>query len=99
MALSQFAIRNAKPKAKPYKMSDGEGLHLLVQPSGAKWWRFRYQFDRKEKMLSFGTYPEVSLATAREKRTEARKLVAEGTVLHQRQRTAWQKLSRQMRRN
>ncbi len=79
MPLTLFAIQNAKPKEKPYKLSDGEGLHLFVQPNGSKWWRFRYQFVGKEKMLSFGTFPEVSLAQAREKRAEARSLVAEGT--------------------
>jgi integrase len=78
MALSSFAIDRAKPKAKPYKLSDGEGLYLFIQPNGSKWWRFRYQFERKEKMLSFGTYPEVSLKSARDKRADARKLVAEG---------------------
>ncbi|HEY9713625.1 MAG TPA: Arm DNA-binding domain-containing protein [Chroococcales cyanobacterium] len=54
MALNALAIENAKPKEKPYKLSDGDGLHLSVQPNGSKWWRFRYQFDRKEKMLSLG---------------------------------------------
>lgn len=78
MALSPFAFDRAKPKQKPYKLSDGDGLYLFVQPNGSKWWRFRYQFDRREKMLSFGTYPEVSLASARDKRAAARKLVAEG---------------------
>lgn len=78
MALSAFAIDRAKPKQKPYKLSDGDGLYLFVQPNGSKWWRFRYQFDRKEKMLSFGTYPEVSLVAARDKRAAARKLVVEG---------------------
>src|SRR5947209_5464878 len=78
MALTHFAIESAKPKAKPYKLSDGDGLHLFVQPNGSKWWRFRYQFDRREKMLSFGTFPDISLASARDKRTAARKLVAEG---------------------
>ena len=78
MALTLFALQNAKPKEKPYKLSDGEGLHLLVQPNGSKWWRFRYQFAGKEKMLSLGTFPEVTLASARTKRNEARSLVAEG---------------------
>ncbi|MCK1744479.1 integrase arm-type DNA-binding domain-containing protein [Bradyrhizobium sp. 139] len=77
MALTLFALQNAKPKSKPYKLSDGEGLHLLIQPNGSKWWRFRYQFSGKEKMLSLGTFPEVSLAAAREKRRDARKLVAD----------------------
>lgn len=79
MALTLFAVQNAKPKEKPYKLSDGEGLHLLVQTNGSKLWRFRYQFGGKEKMLSLGTFPEISLASAREKRIEARSLVAAGT--------------------
>ncbi len=78
MALNAFAIRNATPKERPYKLADGDGLHLLVNPNGSKLWRFRYQFGGKEKMLSFGSFPEVSLASAREKRMNARKLVAEG---------------------
>lgn len=78
MALTLFSIQNAKPRDKPYKLSDGDGLHLLVQPSGSKLWRFRYQFALKEKMLSLGSFPEVSLASAREKKSDARKLVAQG---------------------
>ena len=76
--LTQFAITNAKPKARPYKLSDGEGLHLLIQPGGSKLWRFRYQFVGKEKMISLGAFPEVSLAEARGKREDARKLVGAG---------------------
>ena len=76
--LTPTGIQNAKPKDKPYKLSDGGGLHLLIETGGSKLWRFRYQFDRKEKMLSFGAFPEVSLATARTKRDDARKLLAEG---------------------
>jgi integrase len=79
MALTLFAIQNAKPKEKAYKLSDGGGLHLLVQPGGSKLWRFRYRFRGKENMLALGTFPEVSLATARSKRDDARKLLAEGT--------------------
>jgi integrase len=78
MALTFFAIQNAKPKEKPYKLSDGNGLHLSIETNGSKLWRFRYQFDRKEKMLSLGAFPEISLAAARTKRDDARKLVAEG---------------------
>jgi Arm DNA-binding domain len=73
-----FAIQNAKPRAKPYKLSDGNGLHLLIERTGSKLWRFRYQFDRTEKMLSLGPFPRVSLASARTKRDDARKLLAEG---------------------
>jgi integrase len=78
MALNALAIRNATPGERPYKLPDGDGLHLLVNPNGSKLWRFRYQFAGKEKMLSLGPFPEVSLASAREKRREARELVAEG---------------------
>lgn len=78
MALSDTKIRSAKPEDKAYKLTDGKGLFLLVHPNGSKYWRFRYRFGGKEKMLAFGVYPDVSLANAREKRDEARKLVANG---------------------
>ena len=87
MALTLFALQNAKPKEKPHKLSDGDGLHLLVQPNGSKLWRFRYQFGGKEKMLSFGTFPEVSLAAARTKRHEARTLIAAGSDPSQQRKT------------
>jgi len=76
--LNEMKIRNAKPQAKPCKLTDGDGLFLLVTPQGGKWWRFRYRFDGKEKMLSLGTYPEIGLSDARERRFEARKLIALG---------------------
>ena len=75
--LTDTGVKNAKPKAKQYKLNDGGGLLLVVHPSGGKWWRFRYRFDGKEKMLSLGTYPTVSLAKAREKRDMARKQIAD----------------------
>ncbi|MEW5787249.1 MAG: integrase arm-type DNA-binding domain-containing protein [Pseudomonadota bacterium] len=80
MPLSDTAIRNAKPEGKPRKLADEKGLFLLVTPkgSGGKWWRFKYRFGGKEKLLSLGTYPEVSLKAAREGRDEARRLLAEG---------------------
>lgn len=84
MPLSDIAVRNAKALDKPVKLTDSQGLFLLVKPSTAeggkpgKWWRFRYRFDGKEKMLSLGVYPEVSLKEAREKRDEARKLLSQG---------------------
>ena len=78
MALSDVAIRKAKPGPKMYKLSDGDGLFLLVQPTGAKWWRFKYFFDGKEKSLSLGIYPDIGLADARERRAQARKQVAMG---------------------
>jgi integrase len=76
--LKVLSIDKAKPRDKPYKLSDGGGLHLLIEPTGSKLWRFRYQFGRKEKMLSFGRFPDVSLASARARRDDARKLLAEG---------------------
>ena len=62
MALTDTAIRNAKPKDKAYKLYDEKGLFIQVTPNGGKWWRFKYQFEGKEKLLSLGTYPEVPLA-------------------------------------
>ena len=76
--LSDAAVRNAKPKAKPYKMSDGEGLFLLVTPTGSKYWRMKYFFATKEKLLALGVYPEVSLSDARERRIQAHKVLAAG---------------------
>jgi integrase len=78
MVLSSFGIQNAKPKRKPYTLADGNGLHLLIKPTGVKLWRFRYRFGSKANMLSFGSYPEVSLASAREQRDGARTLLAGG---------------------
>ena len=77
MALSNTAILNAKPSEKPYKLYDSDGLFMQVTPNGGKWWRFKYRFEGKEKLLSFGTYPEVSLANARQRRDSSRKLLAE----------------------
>ena len=78
MALSHFEISALKPLAKPFKVADGDGLHLLVQPNGNKLWRFRYRFAGVEKMLALGTYPATSIADARAKRDEARKLIETG---------------------
>jgi integrase len=78
MALTDTAIRNAKPGAKPARLFDGRGLYLEVTPSGGKWWRFRYRLGGKEKLLSMGVYPDVGLAQARGRRDEARKLLAGG---------------------
>lgn len=60
-----IAVRNARARDRAYKLSDGRGLCLLVQPNGSKWWRFRYDRGGKEQMLSMGTYPDTSLADAR----------------------------------
>lgn len=78
MALSDVKVRSAKPEAKAYKLTDGDGMVLLVHPNGSKYWRLRYRFGGKEKMLALGKYPEVSLADARARRDEARKLIANG---------------------
>jgi integrase len=79
MPLTDAAIRNAKPRLKPAKLFDERGLFLLVTPAGGKWWRFRYRFDSKEKLLSLGVYPDVPLKDARDRRDAARKLLAQGT--------------------
>jgi integrase len=76
MPLTDTAVRTAKPIDKPIKMFDERGLFLIVTPAGGKWWRLRYKFDGKEKLLSLGTYPDTSLKDARERRDEARKLLA-----------------------
>lgn len=77
MPLTDAKVRNAKPKNKQFKIFDTDGLFLLVSPAGGKWWRFKYRFGGKEKLISLGTYPEVSLAQARGRRDEARKQVAD----------------------
>ncbi|MGK4321675.1 tyrosine-type recombinase/integrase [Citrobacter youngae] len=76
MALTDVKVRNAKPGDKPIKLTDGNGMHLLVQPSGSKYWRLQYRFSGKQKMLALGVYPEVSLSEARRRREEARQLIA-----------------------
>lgn len=78
MPLSEVKARNAKPKSKPYKIADGDGLFLLVTPAGGKYWRLKYYFAGKEKLLALGVYPEVGLADARERRMDARKQLAAG---------------------
>ncbi len=78
MRLTDLAIRNAKPKDKPYKLADGGNLFLLVQPNGSKWWRYAYRFHGKQKLLALGSYPEATLAEAREKHAAAHKQVANG---------------------
>lgn len=78
MLLTDRAIRNAKPRDKIYRLKDGDGLFLQIEPNGGKYWRLRYFFAGKEKMLALGTFPEISLNDARERRLAARKLVANG---------------------
>lgn len=78
MALSDSAIRGAKPRAKPHRITDSQGLYIEISPAGGKLWRFKYRFAGKEKRLALGAYPEISLKDARERRDEARKLLANG---------------------
>jgi integrase len=74
--LKDVAVRNTKPAAKPRKLSDSGGLHLLIQPTGSKLWRLAYRFAGKQKTLALGVYPVVSLEEARRRREEAKKLLA-----------------------
>ena len=76
MALTDLEVKRAKAADKPYKLSDGGGMFLLVQPNGAKYWRLAYRFEGKQKTLAIGVYPAVSLADARARRDDARKLLA-----------------------
>ncbi len=78
MALTDVAIRNAKPSEKAFKLADGGGMFLLVTPAGGKLWRLKYRIDGREKLLAIGAYPETSLSDARKRREEARGLIAQG---------------------
>lgn len=78
MPLSDAAVRNLKPRETQYKVSDFDGLFVLVKPTGARLWRFKYRIGGKEKLLSIGPYPETSLAEARARRDAARSMVAKG---------------------
>ncbi|RIV81789.1 DUF4102 domain-containing protein [Aurantiacibacter xanthus] len=76
--MTDVEIRNAKPRAKPYKLGDARGLYLFVTPAGGKSWRFKFRLDGKEGRLVIGPYPEISLSEARRRREEAREMVAHG---------------------
>ena len=78
MSLTATAVRNAKPNSKTRKLFDGRGLYLEISPRGGKWWRYKYRFCGKEKRISLGVYPDISLSEARERLHDARKLVANG---------------------
>ena len=78
MPLSATAVRNAKPTSKLRRLFDEKGMYLEISPSGGKWWRIKYRFAGKERRLSLGTFPDTSLADARERRDAARKLLAKG---------------------
>jgi hypothetical protein len=100
MPLTDTGIRKVKPKT-PARMFDGRGLYLQVSPAGAKLWCFKYRFQRKEKLLALGAYPDVSLATGRQKRDDARKLLADGIDPgeHKRVAKAAREEKRQLREN
>ena len=78
MPLTDIAIRSAKPLEKPQRLFDGGGLYLEISPAGGKWWRFKYRFEGKEKRLSLGTYPDIGLKEARERRDGLRRQLANG---------------------
>ena len=76
--LTELSIKQAKPKEKQYKLTDGEGMYLRVYPNGSKYWQLQYWFDGKQKILSIGVWPNISLKDAREKRYEAKKKIKDG---------------------
>jgi len=78
MPLTDTEVRKARPSEKPYRLSDAGSLYLWVTPAGGKLWRWAYKHEGKEKLMSFGQYPDVPLALARERHTEARRLLAVG---------------------
>jgi len=78
MALNNTQVKNAKPDSRPYKLADGEGMFLLVNPNGGKYWRLKYRYGGKEKSLALGTYPALSIVDARKKRESARDLLRAG---------------------
>ena len=78
MALKELEVRYAGLRQKDYKLADGEGLYVLVRPNGSKLWRLKYRFGGKEKLLSLGAYPDVSLADARLRRAEAKVALRQG---------------------
>jgi integrase len=76
--LSDIQVKSAKPKVRDYKLNDGFGLYLLITPTGGKLWRFDYRHDAKRKTMAFGAYPAITLADARQRRDDAKKLLANG---------------------
>ena len=76
--LTDTKLRNAKATQNPYRLTDGHGLYVLINPKGAKLWRWKYRYQGKEKLMSFGSYPEISLADARAAHAGGRKTLASG---------------------
>lgn len=68
MTLTDIKVRTTKPSDKPFKLTDGQGMHLLINPNASKYWRLQYRFDGKQNVLALGVYPIVSLSEARRKR-------------------------------
>jgi integrase len=90
MKLTSAAIKAAKPKDKPYKMADGRGLHIIVATTGAKLWRFKYRFDGRERSMALGDFRDVSLADARTRHEDARRLLVSGVdPMAQRKQEQW----------
>ena len=80
MKLTARQVETSKPKEKAYKLSDGGGMYLEVAPNGSKYWRMKYRYAGKEKRLALGVYPSISLAQARAKREEAKRILALGMI-------------------
>lgn len=80
MALTNVALKGAKPRAKEYKLADERGLYLLVTPAGGKHWRLKFRVAGKEKKLALGSYPEIGLKEAHERRDDARRAIAAGII-------------------
>ncbi|MDR2560464.1 MAG: Arm DNA-binding domain-containing protein [Holophagales bacterium] len=78
MGLTDLGIKRAKPAEKPYRLFDGGGLYIEIQPTGGRLWRYKYHFNGREKRLAIGKYPEVSLQEARRRHFEAREKLANG---------------------
>lgn len=78
MPLTDSTVRHAQPREKSYKMADSQGLYIQIMPSGGKHWKMKYRFEGREKKLSFGEYPRVSLREARNQRDEARNMLTKG---------------------
>jgi hypothetical protein len=76
MRLTDIRVRNARPQAKTYKLSDGGGMYLLVKPDGGRYWRLDYRFAGKRRTLALGVYPITTLSSARTQRDEAHRLLA-----------------------
>ena len=78
MPLTDSEIRSTVPRERPFKISDGGGLHILVNPNGSRLWRLKYRFQGKERLASFGSYPAISIKLARQRRDDFRRILATG---------------------